>query len=339
MVNVLIFFFFCDVYVADYIATRAYLNDVEEGMEYFFGIEPYKTYKEYFDVYIDFPMSYESGVCSNVNIWRTTKFDTTYGAGNNGRLKVNFDDMMSYVMNDVAGTVVNAENVNKTLIISILNSDVYEGLTCMWSTGAAIAAVPHSRYGYPNDYRGLIQHEAGGHGFGKLADEYIYHRANIHRCPCICCPHVDDFNWGKSIGWYRNVSLNGRHREVDWSHLIFDDRYQDIVDIYEGGFYHSEGVYRSELNSCMNNNVPYYSTVSRQEMVERIMKYSGGTFDFETFVSKDSREMGDKFLTRSGSAGGASQAIEGNAPMVVKGPPLKNLKRKVKYNTKKQEAR
>ena len=82
----------------------------------------------------------------------------------------------------------------------------------------------------------------------------------------------------------------------------------------------------------MNNNVPYYSTISRQEIVERIMKYSGGTFDFETFVSKDSREMGDKFLTRSGSAGSSSQAIEGNAPMVVKGSPLKNLKRKVKLS-------
>ncbi|MGM9733328.1 MAG: fimbrillin family protein [Prevotella sp.] len=331
--------FIGDGYDAEDIATRAYLNDVEEGMEYFFGIEPYKTYKDYFDVYIDFPMSYESGVCSNVNIWRTTKFDTTYGAGNNGRLKVNFDDMMSYVLNDVTGTVVNNDNVNQTLIITILNSDVYEGLTCMWSTGAAIAAVPHSRYGYPNDYRGLIQHEAGGHGFGKLADEYIYHRANIHRCPCNCCPHADQLEWGKSIGWYRNASLNGRYKEIEWTNLIFDDRYQDIVDIYDGAYYHSDGVYRSELNSCMNNNVPYYSTISRQEMVERIMKYSGGTFDFETFVSKDSREMGDKFLTRSGSVGGTSQAIEGNAPMVVKGSPLKNLKRKVKYNTKKQEAR
>ena len=331
--------FIGDGYNAEDIATRAYLNDVEEGMEYFFAIEPYKTYKDYFDVYIDFPMSYESGVCSSVNIWRTTKFDTTYGAGDGGRLKVNFDDMMSYVLNDVKGTVVNNDNVNQTLIITILNSDVYEGLTCMWSTGAAISAVPHSRYGYPNDFRGLIQHEAGGHGFGKLADEYIYHRANIHRCPCICCPHVDDFNWGKSIGWYRNASLNGRYKEIDWTHLIFDDRYQDIVDIYDGAYYHSDGVYRSELNSCMNNNVPYYSTISRQEMVERIMKHSGGTFDFETFVSNDSREMGDKFLTRSGSAGGSSQAIEGNAPMVVKGSPLKNLKRKVKYNTKKQEAR
>lgn len=331
--------FIGDGYDAEDIATRAYLNDVEEGMEYFFGIEPYKTYKEYFDVYIDFPMSYESGVCSNVNIWRTTKFNTTYGAGDNGRLKVNFEDMIAYVLNDVSGTAINANNVNQSLIITILNSDVYEGLAGMYSSGLGIAAVPHSRYAYPNDYRGLMQHEAGGHAFGKLADEYIYHRVNIHNCKCTCCRHTEGLEECKAYGWYENVSLNGRYKEIEWSHLIFDDRYQDIVDIYSGGFYHSDGVYRSEYNSCMNNNVPYYSTISRQEIVERIMKYSGGTFNFETFVSKDSREMGDKFQTRSGSAGSSSQAIEGNAPVIIKGSPLKNLKRKVKYNTKKQEAR
>ena len=274
-----------------------------------------------------------------MNIWRTTKFNTTYGAGDNGRLKVNFDDMMSYVLNDVSGTVVNAGNVDQTLIITILNSDAYEGLTCMWNTGAAIAAVPHSRYAYPNDYRGLIQHEAGGHGFAKLADEYMYHSAHIRKCTCVCCAHADNLQHGKDIGWYRNVSLNGKYMEIDWSHLIFDDRYQDIVDIYEGGFYHTEGVYRSEQNSCMNNNVPYYNTISRQEMVELIMKYSGGTFDFESFVRQDSREMGDKFLTRSGSASGTPQAIEGNAPVIVNDSPLKNLRRKVKYNTINQDAR
>lgn len=331
--------FIGDGYDAEEIATRAYLNDVEEGMEYFFGIEPYKTYKDYFDVFIDFPMSYESGVCSNVNIWRTTKFDTTYGAGADGRLKVNFEDMIAYVLNDVSGTAINANNVNQSLIITILNSDVYEGLAGMYPSGLGIAAVPHSRYAYPNDYRGLMQHEAGGHAFGKLADEYIYHRANIHNCKCTCCRHTEGLEEGKAYGWYENVSLNGKYKEIEWAHLIFDDHYQDIVDIYSGGFYHSDGVYRSEYNSCMNNNVPYYSTISRQEIVERIIKYSGGTFNFETFVSKDSREMGDKFQTRSGSAGSSSQAIEGNAPVIIKGSPLKNLKRKVKYNTKKQEAR
>ena len=331
--------FIGDGYDAEDVSNGSYLDDVKEGMEYFFAVEPYKTYKDYFNVYVDFPLSYESGVCSNVNIWRTTKFDTTYGAGNNGRLKVNFDDMMAYVLNEVTGTVVTAENVNQTLIISILNSDVYEGLTNMWSTGAAIAAVPHSRYEYPNDFRGLIQHEAGGHGFGKLDDEYIYHRDHIRTCPCMDCSHAEGVEWAKSLGWSRNVSLNGKYKDIDWKHLIFDDRYQDIVDIYEGAHMHSDGIYRSEWNSCMNNNVPYYSTISRQAMVERILDYAGEKFDFETFVSKDSREMGDNFLTRSGSIGNVSGSIQGNAPRIVKSSPLKNLKRKVKYNTKKRQAR
>lgn len=332
--------FIGDGYDAKDISKENYLNDVREGMEYFFAIEPYKTYKDYFDVYVDFPLSYESGVCSNVNIWHTTKFDTTYGAGVGGRLKVNFDDMMSYVLNDVTGTVVTGGNVNQTSIITILNSDVYEGLTCLWATGAAIAAVPHSRYGYPNDYRGLIQHEAGGHGFGKLDDEYVYHREHIRKCPCTDgCTHAEAVEEAKNRGWSRNVSLIGKYKDVEWRHLIFDDRYQDIVDIYEGACMHSGGIYRSEVNSCMNNNVPYYSTISRQAIVERIMDYAGETFNFENFVAKDGREMGDKFLTRSGSAGSVSVSIKGNMPEIVKSSPLKNLKRKVKYNIKKQQAR
>lgn len=328
--------FIGDGYDAVDISTEQYLADIKEGMEYFFAVEPYKTYQDYFDVYIDFPLSYESGVCSNVNIWRTTKFSTAYGAGNNGRLHGFFDDMMAYTMNDVTNSVVTESTVNQSLIVCVLNSDAYEGLTCLWSSGAAIAAVPHSRYDYPNDYRGVIQHEAGGHGFGKLDDEYMYHRENIRSCPCICCSHIEAVEWAKSIGWSRNVSLNGRYKEIDWTHLIFDDRYQDIVDIYEGSHMHAQGIYRSELNSCMNNNVPYFSTISRQAIVERIMDYSGGKFDFETFVSKDSRLMGDKFLTRSGKGGNAGTAIPGNMPKIVKGSPLKNMNRKVKYNHKKQ---
>lgn len=337
--------FIGDGYDAVDISTEQYLADIKEGMEYFFAVEPYKTYQDYFDVYIDFPLSYESGVCSNVNIWRTTKFDSTYGSGNNGRLGIQSNDMMAYVMNDVTNTVVTDATVNQTLVICVLNSDYYEGVTTMWSSGAALAVLPHSRLDYPNDYRGVIQHEAGGHGFGKLDDEYMYHRENIRSCPCICCSHVEAVEWAKSIGWSRNVSLNGRYKEIDWTHLIFDDRYQDIVDIYEGSHMHAQGIYRSEVNSCMNNNVPYFSTISRQAIVERIMDYSGGHFDFETFVSKDNRAMGDKFLTRATRRGALSHSgesvvgLHGNMPRIIKGSPLKNMNRKVKYNSKKQQAR
>lgn len=320
--------FIGDGYDAEDIASGQCLTDFQEGMEYFFAVEPYKTYKDYFNVYAQFPLSYESGVCSNVNIWRDTKFDTTYGAGNNGRLKVNFDQMMAYVLNDVEGGAITGENVNEGLIVSIINSDAYEGVTSIWSTGAAIAAVPHSRFDYPNDYRGLIQHEAGGHGFAKLGDEYIYHRDYIQKCTCLCCGHVDALLTDHMLGWARNLSLTGKYKDIEWTHLIFDDRYQDIVDIYEGGYFHGQGVYRSEVNSCMNNNVPYFSTWSRQIAVERIKAIAGEPFDFEEFVANDSREWGDKFLTRSGGNGDATSAMHNPAPIVKKGSPVELIRKK-----------
>lgn len=317
-----------DGYDAEDIANGSFLKDMKEGMEYFFAVEPYKTYKEYFNVYADFAMSYESGVCSNVNIWRQTKFGTTYGSGANGRLGINDADVFNYVLNDVTGSAITSGNVDQSLIICVPNDDAYEGVTAMYGSGAAIAFVPHSRFDYPNDYRGLIQHEAGGHGFGKLGDEYVYHRENIWACPCICCAHADHVTADKALGWYRNLSLNGKYKEIDWTHLIFDPRYGDIVDIYEGAYMHGRGIYRSEVNSCMNNNVPYYNTISRQAIVERIMEYSGGTFDFETFVSKDSRAMGEKFLTRSGGNGSADGAMHAQMPIIRKGSPLDYLKKK-----------
>ena len=75
--------------------------------------------------------------------------------------------------------------------------------------------------------------------------------------------------------------------EVGWSHFIFHPKYSNVVDIYEGGYFHTRGVYRSEPTSCMNNNIPYYSAISRQAMVERIMEYAGETFDLEEFIAKD----------------------------------------------------
>ena len=70
--------------------------------------------------------------------------------------------------------------------------------------------------------------------------------------------------------------------------------------MYEGGYFHTRGIYRSEANSCMNNNVPYYSAISRQEMVERIKRYAGEQFDINDFYAKDVRDASNNdFVTSS----------------------------------------
>ena len=46
------------------------------------------------------------------------------------------------------------------------------------------------------------------------------------------------------------------------------------MGVYEGGYEYQYGVWRSEENSCMNNNVPYFNVQSRWAIVNRIMKFS-----------------------------------------------------------------
>lgn len=169
-----------------------------------------------------------------------------------------------------------------------------------------IACCPVSTDAYPYDFRGIIQHEAGGHGFGKLGDEYIYHNAFIQNCSCTCCDHPkgeNDLNsaYGifKSLGWYKNLSLTSDATQVPWAHLIYNPKYSDYVDMFEGGYMHSRGIYRSEATSCMNNNIPYYSTISRQAIVERIMEYAGETFTLEKFYALDKDTFGTIPSTRS----------------------------------------
>ncbi len=307
-----------DGYDAKDISSGDYLTNIKQEVEYFFGIEPYTTYRDYFNVYTAFPLSTETGV-GTVNTIRYNRFNTTYTGGVG--LTADYDEIFNYALN---APTVTQDNLKQTLIIIVPNSTDYGGITQIWEDGSAIAFCPLSTYGYPLDSRGVIQHEAGGHGFGKLGDEYIYHNAFIDFCNCLCCGHTDEFNNAKNLGWYENLSLTGKIHEVPWSHLIFDNRYSDIVDIFEGGFMHNRGVFRSEQSSCMNNNIPYYSTISRESIVKRIKRYAGETYSYEEFVANDRRDAGT--VTRSSSVNGGTLNKYQMPPKIHKGSPMKGRK-------------
>lgn len=272
--------FMGDCFDAKDIAEGKYLDALQQAIGYYFAVEPYKSYKEYFNVYAVFGLSPDSGV-GDVNTIREAKFGSAYALGG-----IAPDESVCFEYACKAPTVT-ADKIGRTLVTLIENTADYGGITYMWGDGSAIACCPMSEDVYPYDFRGLVQHEAGGHGFGKLGDEYIYHNAFIQTCPCTCCPHVDVFNANKSRGWYENLSLTGNMYDVPWSHLIFDPQYSNLVDIYEGGYTHMRGVFRSEPNSCMNNNVPYFSAISRETIVKRILQYAGESYSFEEFKARD----------------------------------------------------
>ena len=280
-----------DCFDAKDISEGKYLQAMQEAYSYFFDIEPYFTYKDYFNVYGVFGMSPDSGM-GTVNTIREARFGSQYtlNEGVSPDFETTFAAACLAPIND---------DVSRTLVIMIENSSDYSGLCYMWGDGSAVAVVPMSTDPAPYDFRGLVHHEAGGHGFGKLADEYIYHNAFIQSCLCLCCNHVKELNLFKSYGFYDNVSLTGSMKDVPWSHMIYDPQYSNTVDVYEGAFFHTRGVFRSEPTSCMHNNIPYYNAISREAMVKRIMKYAGETYSFEEFKAKD-YESHPQVTTKSG---------------------------------------
>ncbi len=259
------------------------LRAMEETYDNFFSIQPYKYYKDYFNVYTAVPVSPESGI-GTVNTIVQTRFNT---ATNGGVTRNGDDDYYEVLQYACKAPTVSNDNINRTLVIMIPNTEDYGGVTYMWNDGTAIAYCPMSDYGYPLDFRGVIQHEAGGHGFGKLGDEYIYHNEFIQACGCSCCPHAFELQTAQSLGWFQNLSLSGKMGDVPWRDFIFHEKYHTFVDIFEGGYMHTRGVYRSEQNSCMNNDIPYYSTISRYEIYKRIMEYAGQSWSLEDFIAND----------------------------------------------------
>lgn len=272
-----------DCFDAKDIAEGKYLQAMKDAYNYFFDIEPYVTYKDYFNVYTVFGMSADSGM-GTVNTIREARFGSQYTL--NEGVSPDFETVF-------AGACVAPINddVSTTLIILVENSYEYSGLCYMWGDGSAVALVPMSNDPAPYDFRGLVHHEAGGHGFGKLADEYIYHNAFIQSCSCICCGHTDAINAMKSYGFYTNISLTGSMQEVPWAHMIYDPQYSNVVDVYEGAYMHTRGVFRSEATSCMNNNIAYYNAISRESMVKRIMKYAGEPYSYEAFKALDHESL------------------------------------------------
>jgi hypothetical protein len=224
-------------------------------------------------------MSADSGM-GTVNTIREARFGSQYTL--NEGVSPNFETAFA-----AACLAPINDDVARTLIIMIENSAEYSGLCYMWGDGSAVAVVPMSTDPAPYDFRGLVHHEAGGHGFGKLADEYIYNNAFIQSCICNCCKHADEVKAHQSYGFYSNISLTGDMQSVPWSHMIYDSQYSNTVDVYEGAFFHSRGVFRSEPTSCMHNNIPYYNAISREAMVKRIKKYAAEEYRYDEFKKLD----------------------------------------------------
>ena len=266
-------------YSAADIVSGQYMDDMRQQIDYLFSCEPYKTYKEYFTISTAIAVSPESGINGRVRFqpenWWISK------------------DELIWNYAKAHGEGITDERAGETTIIVLQNTTSTGGNTSVLSdNGRTISYLGKSTDSYPFSQREFVLREVGGVAFGHLANEGIGHFTFLKSCTCPGCQGLSGYQYAKQLGWYDNISISGKMNDVPWRDLIFDERYAQSVDIFEGAYNHARGVYRSENMSIMGNTfIPYFNTISRLSIVKRIMKYSGETFLFDSFFAKDKMEI------------------------------------------------
>lgn len=258
-------------YNADDIVSGQYMEDMSQQMEHLFSCEPYKTYRNRFTVSTAIACSPEHGL--------------------SGKLHRFYSDDEVWEYAKAHGVGISDERRQEATVLVLRNVDYPDNGTAITDDGRTICYMGKSQDSYPYDQRGYVLHELGGIAFGKLAPEYVNHFTFMKTCPCPECNDWGKYYWGKERGYYENISSSGKMNEAPWTHLIFDPRYSQQVDMWEGGWRHARGMYRSEAQSVMSTYIPYYNTISRQSIVKRIMDYSGETFTLDKFFATDKMEL------------------------------------------------
>lgn len=266
-----------------------YEQIMRRAMDHFFAVQPYNSYRNYFNVYMMVAVSPQAGVGDapgEVN----NRFGSYFGEGT--LVEFNFNLCKEYALEAFEGSGVQEGDLTVALI---LNSTRYAGTSTMQSDGFSITRCPMSNLPAPNDFKGIINHELGGHGFARAADEYIYSEQTQ-----VPLNEITEIRMWQDLGAFLNVDFTNNLSNILWEDFIGRPQYTN-VGAYEGGLTYGRGVWRPEFNSCMNNNIPYYNAPTRWMAVERITRIAGVPFSFEQFVANDIIEQ-DLPVAKSGPA-------------------------------------
>ena len=320
--------FLGDGYTDRLISDGTYEKDIRQAMEYFFSVQPFTAMRDRFNCYMVNAVSKnENYLSGSSTIFECSFKDGSTFIGVNGPRAAKYAYKVEGMLDGAAyGGVEELDgelfywrkNIKGSLlIVVVLNSDRYAGTSYLYfNYDLSIALCPKQSPAKSETFRQLVHHEACGHGFGKLADEYV---SGYDMIP--------DSRKNNLIGYqnnykvYMNVSLTDDQASVNWAHMISDSRYSDKVGIYEGGYTCKRGVWRPTNRSIMYYNTGGFNAYSRELIYKRIMEKSEGSsyvYDFEDFAAFDSScdESIPVMLSRE-SASAEAEFIPLAPPVVV----------------------
>ena len=298
----------------------------KDAVNYLFSVEPFKSYKDYFTVYICRVPSNESGagvLDDNGNIVTAVDnyFGSRWGEESYGNMTADAGTVQSYLRAKIPEVVSGEVDYRSIPTALIINDNRYGGICHIFSNGWNYCQVPYQyaggeiRWSFPKyqavnaqddsegarettdeerdemgrhigNWRNTFLHEFGGHAYGRLTDEY-WSATTKYTAPGAIA--------GQSYPVPYALNVSGFYDTVPWQEDLLDHldewtaRNPDYgrIGIWHGAHTSLYYRWRSEKTSCMIDNRPYFSTWQRILLVRKIMEKAGETFSMDEFIAKD----------------------------------------------------
>lgn len=238
-----------------------YERKMREAMEQFFAYEPYTSLRNRFNIYA------VKAVSPNAEMYEGCVQAITSTA-----------DAFAYAQK--VTTLIPNRPMRVNVIYNAINAG--RSFTSMYDDKSYVAYM----------FTGInvvLNHEAGGHGIGRLYDEYVEKGGSR------ATDEVKEYyeRMWTEYGLGANIDAHADVSQTRWARLAADSRYAaENLGAYEGSNTYEYGFYRPTQNSMMRFNDTPFNAPSREAIYKNVMQESEGPtwkYNYETFVEFDAK--------------------------------------------------
>ena len=268
-----------------------YEQKMTQAMEQFFSYEPYTSLRDRFNVYA------VKAVSPNAELFEGCKQAIASNA-----------DAFNYAKK--VKDLIPDRPLRVNVIYNTLNGG--RSYTTMYDDHSYVAVML-------TGVNRVLNHEGGGHGIGRLYDEYVENNGST------ATDEAKDYfeRMWSDHGCGANIDIHADVKETRWAHFAADGRYTgEKLGAYEGGGGFQFGIYRPTENSMMRYNDMPFNAPSREAIYKNVMKESEGAgwkYDYETFVNFDAKGR-EQFVSELNAAKSRAMKTDGQSPATDKKP-------------------
>ena len=288
------------------ISDGTYENDMKAAMEAIFSVEPLKSYRHLFNVYMIYAVSMNEVIDEDTafSYYNEELHDDQARFGEHGlTASFDFSEYSNIFLSlfslegepkHVTSVIVVHDNWNRPEGFAFMHPlcDTGDEVAHDCPTGIDGTAVIH-KCDSEDTFKYIVCHEFG-HAFAALYEEYVDRDWSMPTEGSTTDNKAYIQQMQNQHGWWNNIDFTDDPQSIRWHAFMADSRYDESnVSIIEGARY-AFGVWRSMDESIMGSTYGHYSVPAREAIYKVINTLAYGDswqYDYESFVQQDLKNI------------------------------------------------